>query len=626
MINLFGTNKVVPNGYIYTSHKGSEYIYFEGIWFDHKNMKMIDPNKAPKMNEAAIKQIVEHNCNNKQMIGESFTFTGKTYTYVGKKRFTEDGVLSESSILSEVIAEGERVYNVPRETLDKQWNNLGFFILPPFVEDVRIPAGFELKGFRFSPKKSRFMNVRDGSLADNMMNRKLWAEASSIAKSMRHKDDILPVNSTIMVRDNNARAEWNGTDFSGTDGEVIIPAQKANDIKMKYNNFIKQNPALFPDLTGSKQAEPEQPKHQSGVVRSEQPSQVTEAVGKIRTGNADSTEIPDGFQLDRFEWDDGKGKWYTDRNQVIDDPEMIDSLNKSAVKRIQQLNKMDKFPVGSIAEYKGNYYTWTGERFYNKDVGTIPEQDTISLIDDYTNNPDEVRDEPQDEPKTDSSAETSPESSTEQSSESSPTSVPDGYVITSKAGIPYYKKGGKWISSQTKKPMNSSAAQSIERAAIAKIAKFNETADVKIGDKWKSNKGIEYTYVGDDRFISSNGKMAPKSSAQGILDKMRAAKEPEQAEVQQDTVQDTVQDEQPGKSDEVKAQNTTQDTTEPVQGGEGSELESLANQIKAHPKARKITVLLTRGDKVSLLAADLMLAGKEQDAIKILKALNSSDE
>ena len=495
MINLFGTNKVVPNGYIYTSHKGSEYIYFEGIWFDHKNMKMIDPNKAPQMNEAAIKQIVEHNSNNSRMIGESFTFTGKTYTYVGKDRFSEDGVLSESSILSEVIAEGERVYNVPRETLDKQWNNLGFFILPPFVEDVRIPAGFELKGFRFSPKKSRFMNVRDGSLADNMMNRKLWAEASSIAKSMRHKDDILPVNSTIMIRDNNSRAEWNGTDFSGTDGEVVIPAQKANDIKMKYTNFIKQNPTMFPDLSGSKQSEPEQPKHQSGVVRSEQPSQVSEA------DEHNSTET------------------------------------------------------------------------------------------------------------------------------SSITEVPEGYLITSRAGVQYIRKGGKWISSQTKKPMNSSAAASIDRAAIAKINKFNETADVKIGDKWKSNKGIEYTYVGDDRFISSNGKLAPKSSAQGILDKMRASKEPTEDEVQQDTVQDTVQDDSKEASDEVKVQDTTSNSTEePVQGGEGADLESLASQIKAHPKARKITVLMTRGDKVSLLAADLILAGKEQAAIKILKALNSTDE
>lgn len=498
MINLFGTNRVVPNGYIYTSHKGSEYIYFEGIWFDHKNMKMIDPNKAPRMNEAAIKQIVEHNStnNNKRMIGESFTFTGRTYTYVGNDRFSEDGVLlSESEMISEVIADGERVYNVPRETLDKQWNSLGFFILPPFIEDVRIPAGFELKGYRFSPKKSRFMNVSDGSIADNMMNRKLWSEASSLAKSMRHKEEILPINSTIMLRDNNSRAEWNGTDFSGTDGEVVVPAQNANNIKMKYCNFVKQNPGLFPELSGAKQAEPDQAKHQSGVVRSEQPSPVTEADESSSTESASITEIP------------------------------------------------------------------------------------------------------------------------------------DGYLITSRAGVQYIRKNGQWISSQTKKPMNSSAAMSIDRAAKAKIDKFNETADVKIGDKWKSSKGIEYTYVGDDRFISSKGKLAPKSSAQGILDKMRAAKEPEETEVQQDTVQDTVQDGSNGASDEVEVQDTTtQSTEEPVQGEEGSDLESLARQIKAHPKARKITVLMTRGDKVSLLAADLILAGKEQDAIKILKALNSSDE
>ena len=635
MINLFGTNRVVPNGYIYTSHKGSEYIYFEGIWFNHKNMKMIDPNKAPQMNEAAKKQIIEHNCNNTRMIGESFNFTGKTYTYVGKNRFTEDGILlSESSVISEVIADDQRVYDVSRGTLDKEWNTLNFFILPPHAEDITIPAGLEVQGYRFIPKHSRFVSLRDGSTADNVLTKKLWAEGIRKVSWLRNEDgnDVLPVNSTIMLRDKNMRAEWNGKNFCDNNGNVVLDDAKSQSVKQQYIQFVQKNPADFPSLTGAKSEKevqdagkvqkPTQKPFQSQVMGrygQGQRTEVREAVGTIRTGNADSTEIPDGFELDSYVWNDSKGKWYTDRNQVIDDPEMIDSLNTGAVQRIQKLNKTDKFPVGSIATYNGNLYTWTGERFYNKDVGTIPEKDTIELIDGYSNNPDEVRDDHKDDSKDETNTDSSTETSTEQSSESTST-IPEGYLITSRAGVQYIRKGGQWISSQTKKPMNSSAAMSIDRAAKAKIDKFNASSDVKIGDKWKSGKGIEYTYVGDDRFISSKGKLAPKSAAAGILDKMRAANKPEdseEVEVQQDVVQDSPVD---------SPTTEPNSTEEPAQAGVDSGLESLAQQIKTHPKARKITVLMTRGDKVSLLAADLILSGKEQDAIKILKALNSSDE
>lgn len=214
--------------------------------------------------------------------------------------------------------------------------------------------------------------------------------------------------------------------------------------------------------------------------------------------------------------------------------------------------------------------------------------------------------------------------------------VPDGYTITSKAGIPYYKKNGQWISSQTKKPMNSSAANSIERAAQAKIVNFNKDAPIKIGEKWTSNKGKEYTYVGDDRFISSDGKLVPKSSAKQILDKLMQDRKLDTDSTEDPENKTDQQDAPPAQTDEVPPQDVPPSTPsteekpkpqdEPAQDGQDSSIESLANEIKSNPKARKITVLLTRGDKVSILAADLILAGKEQDAVKILKALNSSDE
>lgn len=475
MINFFGTNNVVPNGYIYTSHKGSEYICLEGIWFNHSNMQLVDPKKTTMMNEAAIKQINQYNSTGKRFIGESTTFIGRKYVYLGNNRYSEDGkVLAEATALSEVISDDQRVYDVSKDTLDKEWNELKFYILPPYVEDITIPAGLVVNGYRFIPRSNRFVNEKDGSVADNVLMKKLWAEGIRIARRLRHEagNDILPVNSTIMLRNQNKRAEWNGTDFRDNDGNVVVPSDKANQVKSMYSRFIKSNAEDFPSITGVQQRET-----------------VTEADDK------------------------------------------------------------------SVSE------------------------------------------------------------------------VPNGYMITSRAGTNYYKKNGQWISQQTKKPMNSSAAKSIERAALTKIAEFNKTSPIKIGDTWTSDKGKEYMYVGDDRLISSEGKMVPKNSVQKILQKMTATDEQEPESTDTSTEEPEVQQEpsKPVQQEPAKQEEPTQDEPSSDESG-GSELEQLANQIKKHPQSRKIQVLLTRGDKVSLMAADILLDGSKDKVIEILKTLNSTDE
>lgn len=507
MINFFGTNRVVPNGYIYTSHKGSEYIYFEGIWFNHKNMKMIDPNKAPQMNEAAKKQIIEHNCNNKQMIGETFTFTGKTYTYVGKERFTENGVLTESKVLTELLADEERVYSVSRDTLNKEWNELKFSIIPPHAEDISIPPGLVVNGFKFIPRGQRFQDMSTGSYAEPAIARKLYDAGIRMVRADAGNHTLVPINSTLMT--GNSKLQYNGTDFCDNDGNPVVSGASADKIISAYTKFVQSNPQDFPSLAGDNTKE-------------------------------------------------------------------------------QRFGANVRPKVGSDLVQKRDQVTEAEESSAVEKKHSTDDNETSNII------------------------------------------VPDGFAITSKAGVKYIKKAGQWISSQTKKAMNSSAAKSIERAAESKIKKHNETSPVKIGDTWTSSKGKEYKYVGDDRFISTDGKLVPKSSAEKIMAQLSNKAPEETQEVTKEVPTEIPQSsEEHGEPEQVKPQQAkpTQpevDTEEKPSGN--SELETLAQQIKAHPKARKITVLMTRGDKVSLLAADLILAGKEQDAIKILKALNSSDE
>lgn len=736
MINFFGTNRVVPNGYIYTSHKGSEYIYFEGIWFNHKNMKMIDPNKAPQMNEAAKKQIIEHNCNNKQMIGETFTFTGKTYTYVGKERFTENGVLTESKVLTELLADEERVYSVSRDTLNKEWNELKFSIIPPHAEDISIPPGLVVNGFKFIPRGQRFQDMSTGSYAEPAMARKLYDAGIRMVRADAGNHTLVPINSTLMT--GNSKLQYNGTDFCDNDGNPVVSGASADKIISAYTKFVQSNPQDFPSLVGDNTKEQRfganvRPKVGSDLVQKR--DQVTEAItsndfSNFKAANPEKIEIPSGFKVGDYTYRKKQNVWQNN-GEAVSDKTFNKELNTDAINKIKEMNKDSDYPINSTIDYRGNKLTWNGLAWVSEQGKRFQSSDFMNEVDRFVKsspksagtsseekiegaeqglvvgktkitdkngkvfiyqggedfvNPDDESLLPSDIAKATvqrvSGASKGKETNPEAEAEVSSTEVPDGFAITSKAGVKYIKKAGQWISSQTKKAMNSSAAKSIERAAESKIKQHNETSPVKIGDTWKSAKGKEYKYVGDDRFISTDGKLVPKSSAEKIMSQLSAKGSEEKPEVPQDSTQSAdvegfvvgktkikdkagkqyvyqggnkfvnpdddsvypteLADKQIEKFKQSQAgnvQTTAADQGEPVQAkpqqpeagaqeqpSGNSDLEALAQQIKAHPKARKITVLMTRGDKVSLLAADLILAGKEQDAIKILKALNSSDE
>lgn len=197
--------------------------------------------------------------------------------------------------------------------------------------------------------------------------------------------------------------------------------------------------------------------------------------------------------------------------------------------------------------------------------------------------------------------------------------IPSGYIYTSGKGKKYFKKGSNWYSSDTKAKVNTSAAMSLERAAQEQIKKHNETSTVKIGQEWTSSKGKTYRYAGEGRWVSDDGKMLPPSMGQQLVQKL----ESEQGEPE-DNAQPTPEPEQSAEpASEPKEEPKEKPTQEPR--GESDKVTELAEIIKSHPNAKKIRVLLGRGDEVSLLAADILLAGKESDAIEILKSLNKEE-
>ncbi len=503
MDNFFSTETTtVPNGYVYTSHTGGKYVFLEGFWFNDNNMLMVDPKKYPSMYASARQQIVEHNLSSSEYkIGKKYILEGKECTFLGENRFnSKDGILlTESEIITELMADDHRVYNVSKETLQKEWNSLKFYILPPYADDISIPAGMEVSGFKFIPKNHRFVDAKSGRPVDPAMTRKLSDEGMRIARQLAPKNKLIPIKSTLVQ--GNTRSEWNGKEFCDNDGNVVIPEQNAHVIFNAYQQFVKANPGDFPSLTGD---------HESG---------------EQRFGSGEKPEQP-----------------------------------KQPVKQ----------PVFATKE-------------------SINEAD-------------------------------------EEIEETESVVVPHGYRITSNKGKTYIKQKNAWFDVETKKQLNSSAAKSVERAAQRDIIRHNSSGAMKIGTKVKSKKGTEYSYIGGNRFISAEGKLIPKSTADDILaryDAERADKKEEEPEEKVDAEVSSTDVVEP-KAEPTKEPEPVSEP-EPVVPAPGDEVQSLASRIKESPYAKKITVLLTRGDEVSLIAADILLSGKKDETVQILKSLNKND-
>ncbi len=307
-----------------------------------------------------------------------------------------------------------------------------------------------------------------------------------------------------------------------------------------------------------------------------------------------------------------EGSWVNCETMKIVENAHTFKMNQSAIRQIAEQNSKNYLQIGKKYVINESEYIYVGRDNFSLQGNLLSEsmntkiQRLVEADEDQGN-----------------------EKTKEENTSSS--DVPNGYVYKSKKGNNYYKKNGQWFNSATKKPVNSSSVPMLERSAQAEIGKFNSSSPVKIGEEFKSKKGITYHYVGGNRFISDNGKLLPPDIAQKVLANLsQKPSEQDSSEVQsqgepQGSSTDTsnIGSIETGTSEEQPEQNSTSDSQD-GQGGNDS-LQSLANEIKSNPLAGKIVVLLSRGDDLSLLAADILLSGKQKEAAEILKSLNNED-
>lgn len=361
------------------------------------------------------------------------------------------------------------------------------------------------------------------------------------------------------------------------------------------------------------------------------------------------SEIPNYFQTSygrsntKYFYKDG---WWIEKDssqkKAVHNPELNSEITNDALDIINQYNTDPKsaMKIGSEIDYKGTKLTYVGDAFVTDD-GRRTTSDLTDKLErqakeerddtDSTNDSEESNDsESTNQPNQSNEPEQSPDEEQPQSTPNTgSTVVPDGYVYTSGKGKKYFKKNGKWFSSDTKQEINSSSSVPLERAAIASIEKFNQNSPVKIGQEWTSNKNKTFKYVGNGRFISDDGKLLPQGIADKVLAQLQSTEQSTDdnnsgnSDNSQEEPQNTqpenkpVQPAEPNNSNSNNSNNSNSNSSDPLQ--------SLADQIKSNPEYPRIIVLLSRGDALSLMAADILLSGKQKEFAQMLKSLNTND-
>lgn len=285
-----------------------------------------------------------------------------------------------------------------------------------------------------------------------------------------------------------------------------------------------------------------------------------------------------------------EGSWVNcDSMKIVENAHTF-KMNQSAMRQIAEHNEKSSLQIGKSYVINESEYTYVGRNNFSLQGNLLSESinNRIQLLIEANNSNDPIQ-------------------------ESSSIVVPNGYIYKSKKGNNYFKKNGQWFNSDTKKSINSSSVPMLERAAQNEIDKFNSSSTIKIGQEFKSKKGISYRYVGGNRFISDNGKLLPPDIAKKVLENLSQQQTDSQDSGQQQNSSTDVST--PSSQTEQGSTSSTGDV--PLQG--------LANEIKSNPYARKIVVFLSRGDDLSLLAADILLSGHQKEAVEILKSLNTED-
>lgn len=369
------------------------------------------------------------------------------------------------------------------------------------------------------------------------------------------------------------------------------------------------------------------------------------------------------------------GNWYNKKNGSAIYREDDRELDQKAAKLLSQLYKEHDEREAAKSSDK--------EEEKQDDSSSSASDDTST----QENKPEEVKSEADsDKPEAEQgSSEPKPEDqSTEQSDTSS---IPNGYVYTSGKGNKFIFKNGTWFNLATKKPVNQSNVNMLNRSAAKMIEDYNSKNEIKIGAKVSSKKGTEYTFNGTG-FVSSDGKMLSGGAAQSAMNKLKAQNasnssgtdsndataepqsdenKPDDTIVPGESALDTQNDDSTpapqgssepstdsadnaGGSTDYNAQSiidnlgdheqgaqggsdTTSDSDSTTPTGQGSStndssndpLTKLAQQIKANKFNKQIVTLLSRGSDIDVLAADIILNGNVQDVVNQLKSLNNSN-
>lgn len=207
--------------------------------------------------------------------------------------------------------------------------------------------------------------------------------------------------------------------------------------------------------------------------------------------------------------------------------------------------------------------------------------------------------------------------------------VMNGFVLDSGRDI-YTKKNDAWYSEKRPKVFdkNDPDYERLENVANMQIIKMNEKNPIPVGFKFKSRSGVEYTFNGKT-FVSSDGIFLNSSQTQAILTtiinkqkqnvKGGVPPEPEQNANPEPSPESSTgsSDVKNGQSDSDSSNSDEQKNTNEPEVND--KLKGLADTIKTSNNANLIKTLLIRGDKISNLAADIILQGMSDVVIAKLK-------
>lgn len=181
--------------------------------------------------------------------------------------------------------------------------------------------------------------------------------------------------------------------------------------------------------------------------------------------------------------------------------------------------------------------------------------------------------------------------------------------------------GSGWVNEKGEE-VNSDVIMAITDKALGRIKAYNNdpSHEMKIGDSYTHGEQ-SYMFNGSE-FITRDGKQlaheyVPQAKAKLVSD---AKKQQETATEEPPSGEEPSAEVTEPNTNDVEPSGAVDEPESSTQDAGGKSLQDLADIINNHPQKRKLVALMSRGDKVSLIAADIILAGKAAEAVKELTA------